>query len=178
MMDVSTGIIRPGDRLFDVSVPVAVIGAGACGCCAALAANERGACVLVIERDDPPAGSTSLSGGQIPAAGTKLQKSAGIEDTPEEFAAEILEKAPLEPPYLAVKVTGALFHTQGGLVVDTGARVLRRGTRRALPNLFAGGGAARGLSGPSCWGYTSGAGLMTATTLGRVAGEGAAALVS
>lgn len=79
--------------------------------------------------------------------------------------------------YFAVKVTGALFHAQGG-VVDTGARALRKGTRRALPNLFAGSGAARGLSGPSCWGYTSGAGLMTATTLGRVASEGAAAIVS
>ena len=464
------GIVQSGNRRFDISVPVAVIGAGACGCSAALAANERGAGVLVIERDDPPAGSTSLSGGQIPAAGTKLQMAAGIEDTPEDFAAEILakarhrtdaemalaisrgstvtvdwlvdtygaplevltdffypghgkhrmhgtpnrdgaellaclleavahegidlltdavatdlhadadgkvtgvrirrpdgsredvgcgalvlacngfggnremvrehipeiadalyfghagnrgdavtwglalgagvadmgsyqghgavatphnthigwpsiteggimvnangkrfshenrgyseqalevirqpgkvawtifnetahrvamqfhhqresveggairvantfdqlaeitalprdalaatlaevndvlagratdpfgrdfgDKAPLEPPYHAVKVTGALFHTQGGLVVDTGARVLRKDTARALPNLFAGGGAARGLTGPSCWGYTSGAGLMTATTLGRLAGEGAAALVS
>ena len=66
----------------------------------------------------------------------------------------------------------------GGFVVDTEARVLRKGTGRALPNLFAGGGAPRGLTGPSCWGYTSGAGLMTATTLGRLAGEGAAALVS
>ena len=87
------GIIRSVDRLFDVSVPVVVIGAGACGCSAALAANERGAGVLVIERDDPPAGSTSLSGGQIPAAGTRLQKAAGIEDTPEDFAEEILAKA-------------------------------------------------------------------------------------
>ena len=464
------GIIRSVDRLFDVSVPVVVIGAGACGCSAALAANERGAGVLVIERDDPPAGSTSLSGGQIPAAGTRLQKAAGIEDTPEDFAAEILakarhqtdaemalaisrgstvtvdwlvdtygaplevltdffypghgkhrmhgtpsrdgaellaclleavsregidmltaavatdlyadedgkvagvriqrpdgsredvgcgalvlacngfggnpemvreyipeiadalyfghagnrgdavkwglelgaevadmgsyqghgavatphnthigwpsiteggimvnthgrrfshenrgyseqaievirqpgnvawtifnetahnvalqfshqreaveagairvaetfdklaaitdvpgdalaeivgevndilagrktdpfgrefgDKAPLEPPYYAVRVTGALFHTQGGLVIDTEARVLRKGTRQTFPNLFAGGGAARGLTGPSCWGYTSGSGLMTATTLGRVAGEGAAAVVS
>ena len=464
------GIIRSVDRLFDVSVPVVVIGAGACGCSAALAANERGAGVLVVERDDPPAGSTSLSGGQIPAAGTRLQKAAGIEDTPEDFAEEILakarhqtdaemalaisrgstvtvdwlvgtygaplevltdffypghgkhrmhgtpnrdgaellaclleavsregidmltaavatdlyadedgkvagvriqrpdgsredvgcgalvlacngfggnpemvreyipeiadalyfghagnrgdavkwglelgaevadmgsyqghgavatphnthigwpsiteggimvnargrrfshenrgyseqaievirqpgnvawtifnetahnvalqfshqreaveagairvaetfdklaaitdvpgdalaetvgevndilagrktdpfgrefgDKAPLEPPYYAVRVTGALFHTQGGLVIDTEARVLRKGTRQTFPNLFAGGGAARGLTGPSCWGYTSGAGLMTATTLGRVAGEGAAAVVS
>ena len=464
------GIIRSGDRLFDISVPVAVIGAGACGCSAALAANERGAGVLMIERDDPPAGSTSLSGGQIPAAGTRLQKAAGIDDAPEDFAEEILEKArhqtdaemalavsrgstvtvdwlvdtygaplevltdffypghkkhrmhgtpnrdgaelltclleavsregidmltaavatdlyadedgkvtgvrirrpdgsredvgcgalvlacngfggspemvreyipeiadalyfghvgnkgdavkwglelgadiadmgsyqghgavatphnthigwpsiteggimvntdgkrfshenrgyseqaievirqpgnfawtifnetahnvamqfnhqresveagavraaetfdqlvkitelpedalaetiaevndilagrktdpfgrdfggkaPLEPPYYTVKVTGALFHTQGGLVIDPEARVLRRGTRQPLPNLFAGGGAARGLTGPSCWGYTSGAGLMTATTLGRLGGEGAAAIVS
>lgn len=464
------GIVRSGGRSFDVSVPVIVIGAGACGCSAALAAKERGADVLMIERDEPPTGSTSLSGGQIPAAGTRLQKAAGIEDTPEAFAEEILEKArrrtdaemalavsrgstvtvdwlvdaygaplevltdffypghrkhrmhgtpnrdgaellaclleavsregidmltaatatdlhadedgkvtgvrlrrpdgsredvgcgalvlacngfggnpemvreyipeiadalyfghmgnkgdavkwglelgagvadmgsyqghgavatphnthigwpsiteggimvntdgrrfshenrgyseqaievirqpgsfawaifnetahevamqfshqresveagavrvaetfdrlaeitelpgdalaetiaevndvlagrkadpfgrdfgdkaPLEPPYHAVKVTGALFHTQGGLVVDPEARVLRKGGRRPLPNLFAGGGAARGLTGPSCWGYTSGAGLMTATTLGRLGGEGAAALVS
>ena len=83
---------------------------------------------------------------------------------------------PLVPPYCGVRVTGALFHTQGGLVVDTEAHVLRGdGTR--LPNLFAGGGAARGLSGPSRWGYLSGNGLLTATVLGRVAGRSAARLV-
>jgi len=464
------GIIRSSGKLFDISVPVVVIGAGACGCSAALAANERDAGVLMIERDDPPTGSTSLSGGQIPAAGTKLQKAAGITDTPEDFAEEIMEKAKqqtdkdmalaisrgstvtvdwltdtygaplevltdffypghkkyrmhgtpnrdgaelltsllgavsregidmltaamatdlyadedgkisgiriqrpggdyedvgcgslilacngfggnpemvqeyipeiaealyfghvgnkgdavkwglelgadvadmgsyqghgavatphnthigwpsiteggimvntdgkrfshenrgyseqaievirqpgniawtifnetahnvamqfnhqkesveagairkannfdqlveitelpkdalaetiaetneiiagrkadpfdrdfgdnssLEAPFYTVRVTGALFHTQGGLVIDSAARVLRKGSHEALPNLFAGGGAARGLTGPSCWGYTSGAGLMTATTLGRLGGEGAAALVS
>jgi fumarate reductase flavoprotein subunit len=464
------GIIRSSGKLFDISVPVVVIGAGACGCSAALAANERGAGVLMIERDETPSGSTSLSGGQIPAAGTKLQKAAGITDSAEEFAEEIMEKAkqqtdkdmalaisrgstvtvdwltdtygaplevltdffypghkkhrmhgtpnrdgaelltsllaaisregidmmteamatdlyadedgrvtgirvqrpggdyedvgcgslilacngfggnsemvreyipeisealyfghvgnkgdavkwglelgadvadmgsyqghgavatphnthigwpsiteggimvntngerfshenrgyseqaievirqpgniawaifndtahnvamqfnhqkesleagairiaetfdqlveitelprdalaetiaetneviagskadpfdrdfgdkaPLEPPFYTVRITGALFHTQGGLVIDSGARVLRKGSTETLPNLFAGGGAARGLTGPSCWGYTSGAGLMTATTLGRLGGEGAAALVS
>ncbi len=83
---------------------------------------------------------------------------------------------PLEPPYYAVRVTGALFHTQGGLVVDGNARVVRAdGT--LLPNLFAGGGAARGLSGPSRWGYLSGNGLLTAVTLGRLAGLSAAKLV-
>ena len=81
--------------------------------------------------------------------------------------------APLAAPFCAIKVTGALFHTQGGLVIDPAAAVLRPdGT--ALPNLFAGGGAARGLSGPSNWGYFSGGGLLTATTLGRIAGESAA----
>lgn len=80
---------------------------------------------------------------------------------------------PLAAPFCAVKVTGALFHTQGGLVVDTAARVLRP-DRKPLPNLFAGGGAARGLSGPSSWGYFSGGGLLTATTLGRIAGTAAA----
>jgi fumarate reductase flavoprotein subunit len=82
----------------------------------------------------------------------------------------------LEPPFHAVRVTGALFHTQGGLVVDDTARVLRAdGTR--LPNLFAGGGAARGVSGGQIAGYLSGNGLLTAVTLGRAAGMAAATLV-
>ena len=84
---------------------------------------------------------------------------------------------PLAPPYHVAKVQGALFHTQGGLEVDRRARVLRRdGT--PFPNLFAGGGAARGFSGPADWGYLSGSGLLSATTLGRIAGESAAALVT
>jgi fumarate reductase flavoprotein subunit len=83
----------------------------------------------------------------------------------------------LAPPYYAVKVGAALFHTQGGLAIDTSARVLRQGGGR-LPNLFAGGGAACGVSGPKVWGYSSGNGLLTAVMLGRVAGESAAELVS
>lgn len=75
----------------------------------------------------------------------------------------------LVPPYYVVRVTGTLFHTQGGLVVDRDARVLRK-DGRPFPNLFAGGGAARGLSGPEAWGYLSGNGLLTAVTLGRAAG--------
>ncbi|NQV79762.1 MAG: FAD-dependent oxidoreductase [Alphaproteobacteria bacterium] len=82
----------------------------------------------------------------------------------------------LEPPYHFAKITGALFHTQGGLVVNDKAQVLREdGT--PLPNLFAGGGAARGLSGPSRWGYLSGNGLLTAAVLGRIAGREAAKMV-
>lgn len=82
----------------------------------------------------------------------------------------------LEAPYYAIRVTGALFHTQGGLVVDDDARVMNTdGT--ALPNLFAGGGAARSVSGPAEWGYLPGMGLCTAVTLGRLAGQAAAAQV-
>jgi fumarate reductase flavoprotein subunit len=78
-------------------------------------------------------------------------------------------------PYFAAKVTGALFHTQGGLVVDDNARVQRHdGT--AMPNLFAGGGTARSISGPGVWGYLPAAGLCMAVTLGRLAGEAAARL--
>lgn len=83
---------------------------------------------------------------------------------------------PLAAPYYCAKITGALFHTQGGLEVDASARVLRK-DGSAFPNLFAGGGAARGVSGPSDWGYMSGSGLMMAVNLGRLAGEAAAAQV-
>jgi fumarate reductase flavoprotein subunit len=76
-----------------------------------------------------------------------------------------------------VRVTGALFHTQGGLVVDRAARVLRPdGT--PIPGLFAAGGAACGVSGPEASGYLSGNGLLTAVALGRLAGQTAAALVA
>lgn len=75
---------------------------------------------------------------------------------------------PLQGPYRAVKVTGALFHTQGGLVIDTQARVVKT-DGSPLPNLFAGGGAARGFCGPAAFGYLSGNGLLSAVVLGRLA---------
>ena len=68
-------------------------------------------------------------------------------------------------PYHAIKVTGALFHTQGGLDIDAHCRVLRAdGT--PLPNLLAAGGAARGVSGNAVWGYLSGNGLLSAVAGG------------
>ena len=85
-------------------------------------------------------------------------------------------RPPLTPPYFAIKVTGALFHTQGGLCIDSDARVLRPdGTH--LPNLLAGGGAACGVSGALVEGYLSGNGLLTAIALGDIAGRTAASLV-
>jgi fumarate reductase flavoprotein subunit len=93
------------------------------------------------------------------------------------FGRDFSAKPRLAPPFHGVRVTGALFHTQGGLEVDTRGRVLR-GAGAALPNLFAGGGAARGVSGPTVDGYLSGNGLLTAVTLGRAAGEAAASLVT
>ena len=92
---------------------------------------------------------------------------------PDRFGRSFAGKQPLAPPYRAIKITGALFHTQGGLVIDASARVLRP-DGQPLPNLFAGGGAARGMSGPSRWGYFSGGGLLTAIALGRLAGDQAA----
>lgn len=82
---------------------------------------------------------------------------------------------PLEAPLMAVKVTAALFHTQGGLRTDAHARVLKGGT--PLPNILAAGGAAVGVSGPDASGYLSGNGLLTAVAMGRTAGESAKRMV-
>jgi len=92
---------------------------------------------------------------------------------PDRFG-RVFEKK-LEPPYCAIKVTGALFHTQGGLAIDTRARVLRQ-NGGPFENLFAAGGAAVGVSGGQASGYLSGNGLLTATVLGRIAGTSAARL--
>lgn len=89
------------------------------------------------------------------------------------FGRDFTGLQPLQAPYRALKVTGALFHTQGGLQTDPDARVLRP-DGSSLPNLFAGGGAARGISGEGVSGYLPAAGLCTAVTLGHLAGRAAA----
>jgi fumarate reductase flavoprotein subunit len=78
---------------FATKVPLLIIGAGAAGLCAALAAKEAGGDVVVLERDASPAGSTALSAGLIPAAGTKFQRAKGISDNPQMFAADVERKA-------------------------------------------------------------------------------------
>jgi fumarate reductase flavoprotein subunit len=74
----------------------------------------------------------------------------------------------LQAPFFAVKVTGALFHTQGGLSIDADCRVLNA-SNDIFPNLWAAGGAARGVSGREVWGYLSGNGLLSAVGGGWIA---------
>jgi fumarate reductase flavoprotein subunit len=72
-----------------------------------------------------------------------------------------------------VKVVPALFHTQGGLVVDASARVLGEdGT--LIEGLYASGGAASGISGHGAAGYLAGNGLLPALGLAFLAAEDAA----
>lgn len=97
--------VAPPPKAFDGEVDTLVIGAGACGMVAALSAKEVGQDVAVLERDAVPAGSTALSAGLIPAAGTRFQAEAGIEDSPELFAADIQRKAGGEnDPALVVRL--------------------------------------------------------------------------
>ena len=77
---------------FDARFPVVVAGAGACGLVAAIAARDAGTQVLVLERDAAPSGSTALSSGFIPAAGTRWQRATGVADSPACMAADIRRK--------------------------------------------------------------------------------------
>jgi fumarate reductase flavoprotein subunit len=83
----------------------------------------------------------------------------------------------LKPPYYAVKVTGALFHTQGGLTINHSAQICRPSGSK-FDNIFACGGAACGISGPDVSGYLSGNGLLTALSLGEIAGRSAGKITS
>ncbi|OED37781.1 3-ketosteroid dehydrogenase [Chromatiales bacterium (ex Bugula neritina AB1)] len=78
---------------FDLSTRCVVVGAGACGLIAALTLADANIEALVLERDSAPTGSTSMSSGFIPAAGSRLQQSYGIEDSAVQFAADLNRKA-------------------------------------------------------------------------------------
>jgi len=86
------------------------------------------------------------------------------------FGRRFLAEKKLSPPFAAVKVTGTLFHTQGGLVINDHAQVLRT-DGSIIAGLYACGGAACGVSGPDVSGYLSGNGLLTALALGYLAGH-------
>jgi fumarate reductase flavoprotein subunit len=75
-------------------------------------------------------------------------------------------------PFCAVKVTGALFHTQGGLDIDPQTARVKMTSGGLFKNLYATGGAAVGVSGTSDSGYLSGNGLLAASVLGSIAGAG------
>lgn len=79
----------------------------------------------------------------------------------------------LAPPFLGIKVTVALYHTQGGIRVTADAQV-RRKDGSVIPNLYAGGGVAAGVSGDGMDGYLPGNGQLASLGLGFIAGRHAA----
>jgi fumarate reductase flavoprotein subunit len=81
---------------------------------------------------------------------------------------------PLEGPYYGIKVTVALYHTQGGLRVNLDGQVIRA-DGSIISNLYAGGGVAVGVSGKGLEGYLPGNGLLASLGLGMIAAEHAVA---
>jgi len=81
---------------------------------------------------------------------------------------------PLEAPYYGIRVTVALYHTQGGLKVNADGQVTRA-DGSIIPNLYAGGGVAVGVSGKGLEGYLPGNGLLASLGFGMIAADHAVA---
>lgn len=105
-------------------VDVLVVGAGACGLAAAIAAHDAGASVAVVEKLDKPGGNSSLSTGSVPAAGSRFQREAGIADSPARMAADLMAiAAETDDPALVRRLAEVSAETVEWLVDTVGARL-------------------------------------------------------
>lgn len=73
----------PLPKKWEKEADVIIIGCGGSGVAAAIEAHDAGAKVLILEKTPISGGSTNISGGIVYAAGTSVQKKAGIEDSPD-----------------------------------------------------------------------------------------------
>ena len=76
-------------------------------------------------------------------------------------------------PYYALKITGEIRHTQGGMPTDVAGHVLRA-DKSLVKGLYAAGGCTEGFSCRGGAAYMSGNGLIQALVFGKIAGEAAA----
>jgi len=112
------------DRAAQPDLDVLVVGAGACGLAAAIAAHDAGAEVAVIEKLDRPGGNSALSTGSVPAAGTRFQRDAGIADSPERFVEDLMRTGgPTDCPHLVRRLVETSAATVEWLVDCVGARM-------------------------------------------------------
>ncbi len=101
---------------------------------------------------------------------------AGLEETIRAYNAAVgghdaygrAVAAALGTPLYGLRVTVALYHTQGGLRVNADGQVLRK-DGSAILNLYAGGGVAEGVSGDGMDGYLPGNGQLASLGLGYIA---------
>ena len=83
---------------WDREADVVVIGSGAAGLPAAIAAREGGASVILIEAERDIGGHAICSGGNIPlGGGTSVQKKYGIEDSADMVFRDLTDWSVIEP---------------------------------------------------------------------------------
>ncbi|QRP47742.1 FAD-binding protein [Amycolatopsis sp. FDAARGOS 1241] len=118
---------------------------------------------------DDAAGLAAVTGLPADALADELAAAAAIArgERADEFGRKNWER-PLSGRYAAVRVVPALFHTQGGLLVDENAAVVDTSGNR-IPGLYAAGGAAASISGHGAAGYLPGNGLLPAFGLAYLA---------
>ncbi|MBI9085270.1 MAG: flavocytochrome c [Desulfobacterales bacterium] len=77
-------------RQWDGETDVIVVGSGFAGLAAAIEARVAGRAVVVLEKMKGYGGNSFISDGVIAAAGTAEQRAAGIEDSPERMARDMM----------------------------------------------------------------------------------------
>ncbi|MBT3369946.1 MAG: FAD-dependent oxidoreductase [Rhodospirillaceae bacterium] len=98
---------------WDAQTDVLVVGGGGGGLVAALAARESGAEVALVEKHDRLGGNTALSSGSVPGAGSRFQQAAGVEDSADRMALDIMRQTDGTAPEHLVR---ALARESGPLV--------------------------------------------------------------
>src|SRR6476659_9948343 len=76
----------------NLETDIVVIGSGATGLPAAIAARETGASVILVEAEPHMGGHAIVSGGNVPlGGGTAAQKKYGIEDSPDTVFSDLTD---------------------------------------------------------------------------------------
>ena len=90
---------------WDLEADVVVVGFGCSGACAAIAACETGADVLVLERASGGGGTSAMSGGLIYlGGGTPVQAACGFQDSPEEMYKFLMAACGPQPDEAKVRI--------------------------------------------------------------------------
>lgn len=168
----------------DITVDVAVIGAGGAGLSAAVEAANLGAKVVVVEKMGMPGGNTIRAAGGLNAAGTALQQAKGTKDSVEiayfdtmkgegkaagkdAFGRADMPRNLDQAPFYAIMVTPAVHHTMGGIKIDSKTQVYNT-KGQVVPGLFAAGEITGGVHGGNRLGGNAQADIVT---FGRIAGQ-------
>jgi flavocytochrome c len=76
---------------WDEQTDVLIVGSGLAGLSAAIEAHQAGVSAIVLEKMKVIGGNTRISDGGLAAPGNYLQKSLGIEDSPELFYSDMMQ---------------------------------------------------------------------------------------
>lgn len=87
----ANGASVPVPNKWDETYDVVVVGSGFAGLAAAIEARNGGAKVTVLEKMPVHGGNSIINGGDFCAPGTKLQKEAGVQDSPDLMLKDMLK---------------------------------------------------------------------------------------
>ncbi len=126
--------------VFDHHADVVVVGLGAAGASAAIAAVDAGATVIVLEAASAGGGTMVMAGGLIYlGGGTPVQRACGFSDTPEAMYEYLIRASGpnADPERVRLYVDGSLGHfdwlVAQGMELTTTARASASGLAQAAP---------------------------------------------